>query len=142
MASKKKTSENVYVVNRKARHDFHISDKYVAGIVLAGAEVKAVRAGKMSLADCYAKFDRNGELWLINAHIGRYQSGKQADLDPARRRKLLLNKAELTRLLGQTKTKGVTLVPLKVFNSNNRVKVELGLAKGKKQYDKKEDKNG
>jgi len=138
--SNPKSAAQPLAVNRKARHDYHISDTYEAGIMLTGAEVKAVRAGRLSLRDCYAKFDRHNELWLINAHIGDYQPGEQAKIEPTRRRKLLLHKSELHRLLGQANQKGLTLVPLAAYSSRGRIKIEVGLAKGKKLYDKKEDK--
>jgi len=124
--------------NKKAYHDYHIEDKYEAGIVLTGTEVKSLRDGNANLKDSYAKI-KNGELYLINAHISPYSCGNIFNHDPKRDRKLLMHKREINRLLGKVSEKGFTIVPLALyFNKKNQVKVELGLAKGKTLYDKRE----
>lgn len=135
------TEKAVKVVteNRKARHDFFIEETFEAGIALHGTEVKSLRAGRSNLRDSYARVE-NGEMILYNMHISPYEQGNQFNHEPIRPRKLLLHKAEIHRLLGKTREKGLTLVALKVyFNSRGKAKVELGLAKGKKLHDKRED---
>ncbi len=123
--------------NRKAIHDYFILETYEAGIVLTGTEIKSVREGRVNLRDGYAKIE-GGELWLYNVHISPYERGSFYNHDPLRPRKLLLRKEEIKRLLGKTKEKGLTLVPLSVYIKDNRwAKVEVALAKGKKQYDKR-----
>jgi len=123
--------------NRKAYFDYEILEKFEAGLVLAGAEVKSIRAGRMSLTGSYVNF-HNSEPYLIGASIAPYQPKNQpAEYDPSRTRKLLLNKKEIDYLLGKTKQKGLTLMPLKVYNKGRRIKIEIGLARGKKQYDKR-----
>jgi SsrA-binding protein len=123
--------------NRKAIHDYFILETYEAGIVLTGTEIKSVRDGRVNLRDGYAKIE-GGELWLYNIHISPYERGSFYNHDPLRPRKLLLRKEEIRRLLGKTKEKGLTLVPLSVYIKDNRwAKVEIALAKGKKQYDKR-----
>ncbi len=123
--------------NRKATHDYFILGTYEAGIVLTGTEIKSVREGRVNLRDGYAKID-SGELWLYNVHISPYERGSFYNHDPLRPRKLLLRREEIKRLLGKTKEKGLTLVPLSVYIKDNRwAKVEVALAKGKKQYDKR-----
>ncbi|HOM24958.1 MAG TPA: SsrA-binding protein SmpB [Thermosynergistes sp.] len=123
--------------NRKATHDYFILETYEAGIVLTGTEIKSVREGRINLRDGYAKID-SGELWLYNVHISPYERGSFYNHDPLRPRKLLLRREEIKRLLGKTKEKGLTLVPLSVYIKDNRwAKVEVALAKGKKQYDKR-----
>ncbi|WP_198470415.1 SsrA-binding protein SmpB [Acetomicrobium sp. S15 = DSM 107314] len=123
--------------NRKAIHDYFILETYEAGIVLTGTEIKSVREGRVNLRDGYAKIE-GGELWLYNIHISPYERGSFYNHDPLRPRKLLLRKEEIRRLLGKTKEKGLTLVPLSVYIKDNRwAKVEIALAKGKKQYDKR-----
>lgn len=124
--------------NKKARHDYHIIHTYEAGIVLKGTEVKSIRAGKINISDSYAKI-KNGEVWLINAHISEYEKGNYNNHDPLRDRKLLLNKREIRKLISYTQEKGMTLVPLKVYFKKGKAKVELAVAKGKKLYDKRED---
>jgi SsrA-binding protein len=123
-------------VNRKARHDYHIEDTYEAGIVLTGSEVKALREGKANLKDGYATIDR-GEVFLQNAHISPYGPASRFGHEPTRPRKLLLHRREIFRLTGKLKEKGLTLVPLRIYFKNGRAKVELGLGRGKKQYDKR-----
>lgn len=124
--------------NRKARHDYHIEDTMEAGIVLTGTEVKSVRAGRANLKDSYAAI-ANGELILYNLHISPYEQGNRFNHDPLRERKLLLHKSELRKLIGLTRQKGYTLIPLKLYLRRGFVKVELALAKGKKLYDKRAD---
>ncbi|MCX8104550.1 MAG: SsrA-binding protein SmpB [Ignavibacterium album] len=129
--------EKNITVNRKARHEYHILQTYEAGIVLVGTEVKALREGKANLVDSYATI-KNGEVWLVGAHISEYKQGNINNHNPTRDRKLLLNKSEIRKLIGKTKEKGLTLIPLRLYFKKGRVKVELALAKGKKSYDKRE----
>lgn len=124
--------------NRKARHDYAVSDTIEAGMVLQGTEIKAIRAGRMNLKDGFAKI-RNGEVFLHNVHISPYEQGNIFNHDPLRTRKLLMKRKQIERLIGETKTPGVTLVPLKVYIKNGYAKVLIGVAKGKKNYDKRED---
>ena len=124
--------------NRKARHDYEIEERYEAGIVLTGTEIKSVRGGKVNLRGSYARIV-NGEVVLYDAHISPYeQSGKFFNHNPTRPRKLLLHRREISRLLGQVREKGLTLVPLRVYFKNRRAKVEIGVARGKKLYDKRQ----
>ncbi|MDY6863802.1 MAG: SsrA-binding protein SmpB [Thermodesulfobacteriota bacterium] len=123
--------------NKKAFYDYEILDTYEAGISLIGSEVKSCRAGRASLVDGYARI-RNGEAFLCNVHISKYIFSNQEKQDPLRVRKLLLHKKELKKLTGKVKEKGLTLVPLKMYIKENRIKVELGLVKGKRLYDKRE----
>ncbi|APU13065.1 MULTISPECIES: SsrA-binding protein SmpB [Actinoalloteichus] len=128
----------VIVSNRKARHDFQVQDTYEAGVVLVGTEVKALRAGRASLADAFATVD-DGEVWLRGLHIGEYELGTWTNHEPRRARKLLLHKGEILRLIGKTKESGLSLVPLAMYFQDGKVKVELALAKGKKAHDKRQD---
>ncbi|MBI4788712.1 MAG: SsrA-binding protein SmpB [Chloroflexi bacterium] len=132
-------AENVKVVasNRKAYHDYHIEETHEAGIALTGTEIKSVRAGSVNLRDSYAQV-RNGELWLMNVHIAPYQPASRENADPYRDRKLLVHRGEIMRLMGRVQEKGLTLIPLRMYLKNNRAKVEIGLARGKKLYDKRE----
>ncbi len=123
--------------NRKARHDYHIDDTYEAGIVLMGTEVKALRAGRASLVDGYASVD-NGEIWLEGVHIPEYAQGTWTNHAPRRKRKLLLHRLEIDKLASQSKEKGFTLIPLQLYFLNGRAKVEIALARGKKEYDKRQ----
>jgi len=123
-------------LNRKAYHDYYIDDSIEAGLVLTGTEVKSVRQGKVSLRDAYARA-QNGELWLMNAHIAQYQGGNRYNHQPTRDRKLLLHREQIADLIGKATRNGFTLVPLKLYFKNGTAKVELGLAKGKKLYDKR-----
>ncbi len=129
-------NQRVVVTNRKARHEYEIVDSYEVGIALKGTEVKSIREGKVSLADAYARF-RRGELWLIGMHIAPYKNAAFEPVDPLRDRKLLLHKRELKKLFRQVEEKGVTLIPLKVYFKRHLVKVEIGLARGKRKYDKR-----
>ncbi len=125
-------------VNRKARHEYSILQTYEAGIVLRGTEVKSLRQGKANLSDSYAVIDK-GEVWLLNAHINEYDQGNINNHDPLRKRKLLLNKNEIRKLMKAVNEKGNTLVPLRLYFTRGKVKVELAVAKGKKIYDKRQD---
>lgn len=138
MATTESVEEKNIAVNRKARHEYHIFNTYEAGIVLQGTEVKSIRQGKANLVDSYAAI-KDGEVWLFNAHISNYEQGNINNHDPHRTRKLLLNRSEIRKLIGKTKEKGLTLVPLRIYLKNGRVKVEIALAQGKKAYDKRED---
>ncbi|MBP2650877.1 MAG: smpB [Firmicutes bacterium] len=131
---------NIKIVaeNRKARHDYHIHENYEAGIALSGTEVKSLRAGKANLKDSYARID-NGELMLHNLHISPYDQGNRFNHEPLRTRKLLMHRYEINKLIGKTKEKGYTLVPIKLYFTRGKAKVELGLATGKKTYDKRQD---
>jgi SsrA-binding protein len=122
--------------NRKARHDYHIDDTFEAGIVLTGTEIKSIRAGRVNLRDSYATV-KEGELWLLNTHIAPYQQGTYANHEPRRPRKLLMHRREINRITGKLQERGFTLVPLRLYLKDNLAKVELGLARGKKQYDKR-----
>ena len=124
-------------VNRKAYHDYHIQESLEAGIVLKGSEIKSVREGKVNLSDAYAK-PENGELWLHNSHIASYDAAGYDTHEPVRPRKLLLHRKEIDMLAGKVVQKGLTLVPLKLYIKHGVAKVELGVAKGKKVYDKRE----
>lgn len=125
--------------NRQARFRYEILETYEAGIALQGTEVKSIIAGRANLQDAYA-FIRAGEAWLLNAHISPFQQASQYfNHEPRRDRKLLLHKKEINKLVGKIEQKGLTLVPLKMYMSNNKVKVALGLARGKKIHDKRED---
>lgn len=129
--------KKVVATNRKARHDYLIEDTLEAGIVLTGSEMKAIRAGQVNLRDSYALV-REGELWLINAHISTYQQASYQNHEPRRDRKLLMHRREINRLTGKLQEKGLTLVPLALYLKNSRAKVELGLGRGKKLYDKRQ----
>jgi SsrA-binding protein len=122
--------------NRKAYHDYFIEDTFEAGIVLTGTEIKSVRAGQVNLRDSYATI-KNGELWLMNTHIATYRGGSYFNHEPRRQRKLLMHRREINRLSGKMQEKGLTLIPLRVYLKDNRAKVEIGLGRGKKQYDKR-----
>jgi SsrA-binding protein len=128
----------VIVSNRRARHDYEIMDTYEAGIVLTGTEVKSLRAGRASLADAYASVE-DGEVWLRGVHIPEYTQGSWTNHEPRRTRKLLLHRKEIFRLLGKIKERGLALVPLSMYFSDGKVKVELALARGKRSYDKRAD---
>lgn len=126
----------IIATNRKARHDYHIDDTFEAGMALTGTEIKSIRAGRVSLRDSFAVV-KEGELWLMNAHIAPYDPGTYANHEPRRPRKLLMHRREINRITGQLQEKGFALVPLRLYLKNNLAKVELGLARGKKQYDKR-----
>ncbi len=131
------TNEKVIATNRKARHDYLIEDTFEAGLVLTGSEIKSIRAGQVNLRDSYA-IVRDNELWLINVHIAAYKQASHDNHEPRRDRKLLMHRREINRLVGKLQEKGLTLVPLRLYLKNRRAKVELGLARGKKLYDKRQ----
>ena len=124
-------------LNRRAYHDYNIEESIEAGIVLSGTEIKSLRAGKVSLPQSFAKLE-NGELWLFNSYIAPYEEGNRYNHEPTRPRKLLLHRYEIDRLMGQAAKKGFTLVPLRLYLKKGLAKVELGLARGKKLYDKRQ----
>lgn len=129
--------EKEIVNNRHAFHEYHILDKYEAGIALKGTEVKSVMSGRIQLKDSYVAV-KDGEVWLLNAHISPYSHGNRENHDPLRTRKLLLHKREILKLEKETTVKGMTLVVTRIYLKNGRVKFEIGVAKGKKLYDKRE----
>ncbi len=133
-----KEEKKVVAQNKKARHDYFIEQTIETGIVLSGTEVKSIRAGKVSLKDSYANI-KDGEVFIYGMHISPYEQGNIFNKDPLRDRKLLLNRFEINKLIGYIQQKGMTLVPLEVYFRNGRVKIELGIGKGKKLYDKRED---
>lgn len=136
--AKNESTGKVAATNRKAYHDYFIEEKFEAGIVLTGTEVKSLRDGRATLQDSYASV-KDGEVFLYHCHISPYSHGNLMNHDPLRVRKLLLHKKEINKLLGKTQQKGLTLVPLRIyFSERGKAKVELGLAKGKKQYDRRE----
>lgn len=134
--SKSDSSIKIVCDNRKAKFNYHLEDKFEAGLVLTGSEVKSLRAGKANLNDAYADI-RGNEAWLLQAHIAPYEKGGYANHEPKRKRKLLMHKAEIKRLIGKTQAKGLTLVPLKMYFKNGKAKVQLALGSGKKMHDKR-----
>ena len=124
--------------NRKVRHEYHILETYEAGIALTGTEVNSLRAGKANLKDSYAVV-KDSEVYLRDMHISHYDFGNRANHEPLRPRKLLLNKSEIRKLYGKTRDKGLALVPLRLYFKNGMVKVEIGVGKGKKMHDRRED---
>jgi len=135
-----KMSDDIKVIarNKKAKHDYHIEETYEAGIILRGTEIKSIRNRNVNLKDSFAMVE-NGEVFLYNMHISPYKQGNRYNHDPERKRKLLLHKNEIRKLIGYTKRKGYTLVPLRIYLKNNLAKVELALAKGKNVRDKRRD---
>lgn len=142
MAKKQKSGENVAVNrspavdNRRARYEYHILESMEAGLVLTGTEIKSIRAGGVSLSEAYARI-RDGELWLLSMHIPPYKEGSFSNHEPNRPRKLLMHKEQIERLKSRASEKGLTIVPLRMYFTRGRVKVEIGLAKGKKMWDKR-----
>jgi SsrA-binding protein len=130
-------AQRIIAENRKARHDYHILETYEAGIALLGTEVKAIREGRVNLRDSYARVEA-GEAWMLNVHISPYSHRGYADHDEKRQRKLLLHRHEIRKPIGRTAEKGLTLVPLQMYFKNGRVKVLMGLARGKQAHDKRE----
>jgi SsrA-binding protein len=131
--------EKTIALNRKARHEFHVEETFEAGIVLTGTEIKSIRAGHVSLQEAFARIDR-GEAWLVGAHIAPYATGNRYNHEAKRTRKLLLHKDEIHELLGMTKSKGLTLVPLRLYIDNrSHAKLEIGLARGKQLHDRRRD---
>ena len=124
--------------NRRATHEYFIDERLEAGIVLSGSEIKSLRAGQASLAESYVRIDERGEAWLVGAHIAGYEHAGYANHEPIRRRKLLLRRRQLDDLARKVKIKGVTLVPLRIYVARGWAKLEVGLARGKKQHDKRE----
>jgi SsrA-binding protein len=129
--------EKVVATNREAHHHYHIIETHECGIALTGTEVKSIREGRCNLKDSYGLI-RNGEAWLLNAHISPYSHGHRDNHDPTRTRKLLLHRREIDRLAGKAQEKGLTLVPTRMYLKKGRVKIELAVAKGKKLFDKRE----
>jgi SsrA-binding protein len=126
----------VVATNRKATHDYHIEDRYEAGLVLLGTEIKSIRAGGVSLKEGYVT-PREGELWLVDVHIAPYKPAHHYGHEPRRPRKLLLNRREIDRLISRVQERGYTIIPLRIYLKRGRAKVEIGLARGKRQYDKR-----
>ena len=135
-----KRSRKVIANNKKAFHDFYIEEKYEAGIVLTGTEIKSIRGGKVSIKESFAKITSKGELVVTGMHIAPYEQGNRFNVDPLRPRTLLMHRKEINKLYGTVKTQqGLTLIPLSVYlDENGRCKIELGLARGKKNYDKRD----
>ena len=123
--------------NRKARHQYHFDDTYEAGLVLMGSEIKSIRAGRVSLQEGFVLFEE-GEAWLVNVHIAQYNAASRQNHDPRRRRKLLLHRRQIDRLQSRAREKGNTVIPTKLYLKDGRAKVEIALARGKKQYDKRQ----
>ena len=135
-ASTKPSNDRTIALNRRALHNYEILEKYEAGLVLTGTEIKSVRAGKVDLRDAYAR-PVQGELWLVNAHIAPYDPASIYNHDPRRSRKLLLHREQIAEIIDEVAQKGLTVVGLRVYLRNHVAKVELGLARGKRQYDKR-----
>ena len=130
--------ESTVALNRRARHEFTIDDTFEAGLVLTGTEIKSIRAGKVNIANAYARIEK-GEAWLIGANIAPWDQGNRYNHEPARDRKLLLHRREIDELLGKTKAKGQTIVPLRLYIRRGKAKLELGLARGKQLHDRRRD---
>ena len=137
MPAKKKTdNDKPIAVNRKAYHDYEVLERVEAGLVLKGTEIKSIRAGRANIREAYAR-PQDGELWLVNAHIALYAAGGIYNHDPVRPRKLLLHRDQIASLIASVTQKGLTIVPLRLYMKNHVAKVELGLVRGKRQYDKR-----
>lgn len=132
--------ENIKIVarNRKARHDYHIDETLEAGLVLTGTEIKSIRAGRVSLQEAFVT-PRNGEMWVIGMHIAPYDPGARENHDPVRPRKLLMHRREIDKWTERVQIRGMTIVPLQLHIRRGRAKLQIGLAKGKRQYDKRQD---
>ena len=137
MAVKDREHVKVVAVNRRARHDYFVDDTIEAGLVLTGTEIKSIREGRVNLREGYARIE-NGEGWLVNVHIATYDPGNRYNHEPLRNRKLLLHRDEIATLVGKLRQKGYTLIPLQLYLKHGRAKVELGLARGKREFDKRE----
>jgi SsrA-binding protein len=124
--------------NRKARHDYHLYDRFEAGLVLRGSEIKSIRAGQVSIKEAYIRVNGQ-EAWLVDAHIAQYEPASRENHDPRRERKLLLHRKEIIQLFDEVRQKSVTIVPLRVYLKNGRAKLEIAVAKGKKNYDKRQE---
>ena len=133
----RKKAERVIADNRKAHYDFHLIETFEAGLALVGTEVKAIREGRVNLRDSFAKVE-GGEVYVHNVHIGAYSSRGYADHEPLRPRKLLLHRQEIRKLIGKTTERGMTIVPVRMYFKGGRVKIAISLAKGKKDYDRRE----
>lgn len=138
MADKGKNSIKIISQNKKAYHDYFVDERYEAGIELFGTEVKSIRAGKVNIKEAYCDI-KDGEVFVLGMHISPYEQGNIFNRDPLRKKRLLLHKREILKLFGLVSQKGYTLVPLQIYLSGSRVKVEVGLCRGKKIYDKRED---
>ena len=138
MTGKEETGEKLVATNRKARHEYSILDSYETGIVLTGTEVKSLRQASANLADGYAMI-KDGELWLFGMHISPYEHGSGSNVDPLRRRKLLVHRKELRKIAARVQDKGLTLIPLKLYFSHGLAKLQLGVCRGKREYDKRQD---
>ncbi|MGI6295395.1 MAG: SsrA-binding protein SmpB [Armatimonadota bacterium] len=134
---KQQKPKNISITNRKARHEYHIGETFDAGLVLSGTEVKSIRAGQASITEAYCKVE-DGEVFIHGMHIAPFEQGNRWNVDPLRPRKLLLNKSEINRISRQLAEKGLTLIPLKVFFNRGYAKISIGLARGKKLWDKRE----
>jgi SsrA-binding protein len=128
--------DKTVAVNRRARHEYAVEETLEAGIALTGTEIKSIRAGRVNLAEAYARIEK-GEAWLIGAHIAPYEQGNRNNHEPTRTRKLLLHRDQIAELVGRTQAKGFTLVPLKLYIRNGMAKLEIGVARGKKAYDQR-----
>jgi len=128
--------DKTVAVNRRARHEYAVEETLEAGIALTGTEIKSIRAGRVNLAEAYARIEK-GEAWLIGAHIAPYEQGNRNNHEPTRTRKLLLHRDQIAELVGRTQAKGFTLVPLSLYIRNGMAKLEIGIARGKKAYDKR-----
>jgi SsrA-binding protein len=128
--------DKTVAINRRARHEYAVDETLEAGLVLSGTEIKSIRAGRVSLAEAYARIE-HGEAWLIGAHIAPYEQGNRNNHEPIRTRKLLLHRDQIAELVGRTQAKGYTLVPLKLYIRNGMAKLELGIARGRKAHDKR-----
>ena len=138
MSEKKSNSTKIIAQNKKAYHDYFVDEKYEAGVELFGTEVKSIRAGRINLKESYCDI-KDGEIYAVGMHISPYEQGSVYNRDPLRNKKLLLHKREILKLFGLVSQKGYTLVPLQVYLSGSRVKIEIGLCRGKKLYDKRDD---
>jgi SsrA-binding protein len=132
-----KPDNKAIATNKKAQRDYFLGDRYEAGLVLRGSEIKSIRAGQVNLAESYVRDDR-GELWLVNAHIALYDPASRENHDPLRPRKLLLRRQEITRLRDATQQKGLTIIPTRMYLSKGRAKIEIALARGKRRFDKRQ----
>jgi SsrA-binding protein len=137
VAIKEGERAKIIAVNRRATHDYHIDERIEAGLQLTGTEIKSIREGRINLREGYARI-QNGEAWLTNVHIAPYEHGNRYNHEPLRERKLLLHRREISELIGKVRQRGYTLVPLQVYLKHGKAKVELGLARGKREYDKRE----
>lgn len=134
-----KKQDKIIAKNPTAYHNYEIVEKIEAGIVLYGTEIKSIRTGKVNLKDSYASIEKSGEVYVYNMHISPYENGNIYNKDPLRPKKLLLNRQEINKLVGMTTLKGYTLVPIEIYFKNNFIKMQLGVGRGKKLYDKRED---